>query len=461
MAYDFLNTTTYDGQLQQQADIGNYLANAATQHQDIQDVDPDLIEIASKVQEEQSSPDVQDEEPSYSNSDDDFDFEQDDAETDAQSATDMQLMSFLFNERPDDDPSNIGSVVGGSGADLSWLKRKTDGVNLNGLNPNISKYLASLPDEIKQSLVATSGDDDEHASNSKHYSHNAVDLRYNDDAYKYMENDPNFKASGLRVLPPNHGTAPHLHIESYKYGGIHINPANKGKFTASAEAHHMGVQEYARHVLSDPNASSTEKKRANFARNASHWQHAQVGGLFDTNKTGYVDSVLNANKQLDWVKRLYEKNPQHIQLPNQPYPSSHLMADDGNGYVFPSIIRQNGQLKYLGNSAEDYARRTNTGIQFPQLQGTWFANNGYKQGTGVLKNFQYGGTLYANDKQSQYVGLNHPGYNSAVLNLTGNNTIRGLDNNQPVAVTDGSRYKILIGNKDTAKFNGRVYEQRL
>lgn len=49
--------------------------------------------------------------------------------------------------------------------------------------------------------------------------------------------------------------------------GIHIKPENKGKFTAAANRAHMGVQEYARKVLNDPNASPTLKKRANFARN--------------------------------------------------------------------------------------------------------------------------------------------------------------------------------------------------
>lgn len=54
-----------------------------------------------------------------------------------------------------------------------------------------------------------------------------------------------------------------------KYGGsIHINPANKGKFTAFAKRHGMGVQEAASHVLANKgNYSSTIVKRANFARN--------------------------------------------------------------------------------------------------------------------------------------------------------------------------------------------------
>jgi len=50
------------------------------------------------------------------------------------------------------------------------------------------------------------------------------------------------------------------------YGGININPANKGKFTASANRAGMGVQEFANHVLANKeDYSSTQVKRANFA----------------------------------------------------------------------------------------------------------------------------------------------------------------------------------------------------
>ncbi len=62
--------------------------------------------------------------------------------------------------------------------------------------------------------------------------------------------------------------------------GIHINPKNKGKFTASANAAGMGVQEFASHVLANKdNYSSTQVKRANFARNAAGWKHANGGHI--------------------------------------------------------------------------------------------------------------------------------------------------------------------------------------
>lgn len=74
------------------------------------------------------------------------------------------------------------------------------------------------------------------------------------------------------------------HVEIYKKGSkllpkvksgskIHIKKENKGKFTKSAKAAGQSVQEHAKSVLNDPNASPLQKKRANFARNAANWHH--------------------------------------------------------------------------------------------------------------------------------------------------------------------------------------------
>ena len=60
--------------------------------------------------------------------------------------------------------------------------------------------------------------------------------------------------------------------------GIHIKKKNRGKFTASAKAAGQSVQEHARSVLNDPNATPLQKKRANFAVNSRHWSKKQQGG---------------------------------------------------------------------------------------------------------------------------------------------------------------------------------------
>lgn len=102
----------------------------------------------------------------------------------------------------------------------TWLKRKDESVNISGLSNRILSYLETLPEGIRNKLLATSGNDsDVHAPGSKHYKGGALDLRFDKDVYNYLKNDPNFKNSGLRTLDPNHGTAPHIHIEEYKMGG--------------------------------------------------------------------------------------------------------------------------------------------------------------------------------------------------------------------------------------------------
>lgn len=63
-------------------------------------------------------------------------------------------------------------------------------------------------------------------------------------------------------------------------GSIHIKEKNRGKFTESAKRAGMGVQEFARHVLTNKeNYSPLMRRRANFARNTSSWKHDDGGGL--------------------------------------------------------------------------------------------------------------------------------------------------------------------------------------
>ena len=58
-----------------------------------------------------------------------------------------------------------------------------------------------------------------------------------------------------------------------KKSGIHINPANRGKFTASSKKAGQSVQAHAASVLKPGSgASAKEKQRANFARNAAKWR---------------------------------------------------------------------------------------------------------------------------------------------------------------------------------------------
>ena len=60
----------------------------------------------------------------------------------------------------------------------------------------------------------------------------------------------------------------------FKEGGIYIKPSKRGTFTAAATKHGMGVQEFASRVLRNKeDYSPSIVKKANFARNASKWNH--------------------------------------------------------------------------------------------------------------------------------------------------------------------------------------------
>lgn len=108
-----------------------------------------------------------------------------------------------------------------------------------------------------------------------------------------------------------------------------------------------------------------------------------------------IDNILKANKKLDWVKRLYEKDTPSIFLPGESHPSTHYMENADN-FVYPTIIQnEDGKLEYLGNKAYDYAMKTNTAIKFKTPEeAEYFAKN-YKKGKGVLKKFNMGGKIKA------------------------------------------------------------------
>lgn len=79
-----------------------------------------------------------------------------------------------------------------------------------------------------------------------------------------------------------------------KGSGIHIKKENRGKFTASAKKAGQSVQEHARSVLKDPDATPLQKKRANFARNSRRWSKKQQGGQIN-----YFNNIIGLRL---WVK---------------------------------------------------------------------------------------------------------------------------------------------------------------
>lgn len=153
--------------------------------------------------------------------------------------------------------------------------------------------------------------------------------------------------------------------QKLKSGGIHIKPENKGKFTASAKRAGQSVQEHARSVLNDPNATPLQKKRANFARNAAKW-HKQGGkafhlGVSDSNKDAYLKKKYRMHQYggeiinrslidgyIDWQransnfirKRMELKQQQELQKLQLEQERTSSIIDGASSFIQNNIIPQ-------------------------------------------------------------------------------------------------------------------------
>ena len=99
-----------------------------------------------------------------------------------------------------------------------------------------------------------------------------------------------------------------------------------------------------------------------------------------------IDSVLAANKHLNFVKRMFIPNPATIQVPGEPYPSTHLM-EVSDGIAYPRVIERpfNQGLHYFKDwrDAHDYAKRTGEFIKFPSDKEALEFTQKYKTGKNV------------------------------------------------------------------------------
>jgi len=126
----------------------------------------------------------------------------------------------------------------------------------------------------------------------------------------------------------------------------------------------------------------------NFAgQYVTEYPQMQFGGMSKRK----IDKILNQNKDLNFVQRMYQSNTPSIIIPGQKYPSTHFM-ESSDGRVYPTVVQMpDGSLQYLGDNAYDYANQTGQYIEFPNdRQARRFAKS-YKKGTGVLQEFGKGG----------------------------------------------------------------------
>jgi len=154
------------------------------------------------------------------------------------------------------------------------IKRADGSYSPRGLWDNIRANAGSGKKPSKEMLAQEKKINNEMANGGKMSSFKASNIQtYAAGGHMYPNRSP-------IIYNPTMGESENTEVmNNYsKGGGIHINPANKGKFTASADAADMGVQEFASHVLANKGSyTPLQIQRANFAHNAAGWQHAQGG----------------------------------------------------------------------------------------------------------------------------------------------------------------------------------------
>jgi hypothetical protein len=163
----------------------------------------------------------------------------------------------------------------------------------------------------------------------------------------------------------------------YAHGGsIHIKPENRGKFTASANRAGMGVQEFASHVLANKeDYSSTQVKRANFARNFGG-KKAMGGNMYDVG--GPLEDFTYDNPQTAaYPSYMFNPNtdisPQEdfIEFPLEPTPA---MAELPEGLSNTPTLDMSNYTPYENKYANQMQGKTTPTAQNPYGE---VGNTGY------------------------------------------------------------------------------------
>ena len=153
-----------------------------------------------------------------------------------------------------------------------------------------------------------------------------------------------------------------------KGGGIHIKKKNRGKFTESAKRAGKSVQEHARDVVNDPNATTLQKRRAQFALNAKKFKH-QSGGTVKPTFEEWIKMIpsdkidLSSNSKYDY--RIAYKYAPWEQLEDYAVRDGHLYSayeDPETGIYYFAKRKDHPTIDleldfYYGNSPESKAFR--------------------------------------------------------------------------------------------------------
>lgn len=168
-----------------------------------------------------------------------------------------------------------------------------------------------------------------------------------------------------------------------KGGSIRIKPSKRGTFTAAAKKHGKSVQAFASQVLANKkNYSPAMVKKANFARNAAKWKHAD-GGPNRVSPLGRATSIaylydlenpLRRNVSLvDNTAKLYDNNTLgagvDIRYYGKPYRErlsrgEYIPLDEIDETAYQAISDYDNILM---KEASKYTNRPDTISQSPRL----------------------------------------------------------------------------------------------
>ena len=192
-----------------------------------------------------------------------------------------------------------------------------------------------------------------------------------------------------------------------KNGGYTVTRSNDRKGKTHKVTGPGGVVKYFGDSKLGQHPKDPERKAAFYARHKKNldgnpffrafarktWQdggqtnYMQGGGLWNTDKVGYLDSTVNANRNLEFIRRAIENNGPSISTPKgapgygKGMTSSHLMTfDPKSRRSYPELVNINGTLKYLtGDDAYNYAEDTGEYIQFPTAEQADYFSQNYKK----------------------------------------------------------------------------------
>lgn len=154
-------------------------------------------------------------------------------------------------------------------------------------------------------------------------------------------------------------------IIDYQTGGIHINPKNKGKFTAAAQRAGKSVQAYAAQILANKeNYSPTLIKRANFARNAAKFKH-QSGGIGKYLEGNYVQPQTVGNVMNSWNNMLAKGLSKGDNIANWVGTGLQVAATAA-GSIASQWDAANGKQDWMNGKKKMSAQKYLTSPQFVQ-----------------------------------------------------------------------------------------------